>query len=68
MATRATPCPSCKKPVEYSSERKTFPFCSEKCKLVDLGNWLDGRYRVQSEAPFSEGESDLPEAEEEKEP
>ena len=24
----------------------TFPFCSERCKLVDLGRWLDGKYQV----------------------
>jgi len=23
-----------------------FPFCSERCKLIDLGRWLDGRYQV----------------------
>ena len=25
------------------------PFCSERCKLLDLWNWVDGRYRVASE-------------------
>ena len=53
-------CPICKKPVEEpqrasdapadSSPQKprpsTFPFCSERCKLVDLGRWLDGKYQV----------------------
>ncbi|MGZ3429978.1 MAG: DNA gyrase inhibitor YacG [Polyangia bacterium] len=37
-------CPTCKKPVE--AEGKAFPFCSERCRLVDLGNWIDGRYRI----------------------
>ena len=23
-----------------------FPFCSERCKLIDLGRWLDGRYQI----------------------
>lgn len=27
-----------------------FPFCSERCRLLDLGAWLDERYRVPSEA------------------
>jgi uncharacterized protein len=40
-------CPTCKKPVEADS--KAFPFCSERCRLVDLGNWLDGRYRIASQ-------------------
>jgi len=26
------------------------PFCSERCRLLDLGNWIDERYRVPSEA------------------
>ena len=39
-----THCPICKK--EIPEETKTFPFCSERCRLVDLGNWLDGRYRL----------------------
>lgn len=25
------------------------PFCSERCKLLDLSNWVDGRYRVAGE-------------------
>jgi endogenous inhibitor of DNA gyrase (YacG/DUF329 family) len=40
-------CPTCKKPV--TPTEKTFPFCCERCRLVDLGNWLDGRYRVAGE-------------------
>ena len=42
-----THCPICKK--EIPEETKTFPFCSERCRLVDLGNWLDGRYRIASQ-------------------
>ena len=39
-------CPTCKKEVEPSLQ--SFPFCSERCRLVDLGNWLGGRYRIAS--------------------
>ena len=39
-------CPTCKKPV--APDAKSFPFCSERCRLVDLGNWLDGKYRIAS--------------------
>ncbi|HSU69106.1 MAG TPA: DNA gyrase inhibitor YacG [Tepidisphaeraceae bacterium] len=45
----ATPCPICKKPVEPppdESTRSAFPFCSDRCKLIDLGRWLDGKYQV----------------------
>ena len=41
-------CPICKKDVaEQGPERPaTFPFCSDRCKLIDLGRWLDGKYQV----------------------
>ncbi len=43
---KAVDCPTCKKPV--AADAKTFPFCSQRCRLVDLGNWLDGKYRIAS--------------------
>ena len=48
-------CPICKK--EAMWEGNTFrPFCSERCKLIDLGNWASERYRVarQDEEPEEE--------------
>lgn len=41
-------CPLCKKPVEFDSKALPpgFPFCSERCKLVDLGRWIDGDYAI----------------------
>ena len=53
-------CPICKKPVESnpgSSTPKYFPFCSERCKLIDLGRWLDGKYQV----PVVEKDESVPE-------
>lgn len=38
-------CPTCSKPVEW--EGNLFrPFCTERCKLIDLGRWVDEEYRV----------------------
>ena len=38
-------CPICKKEVAF--EGNPFrPFCCDRCKLIDLDNWLEGRYRV----------------------
>jgi len=34
------PCPECGKP----SARETYPFCSERCKNIDLNRWLSGSY------------------------
>ncbi len=39
-------CPACAKPVEWSGESIWRPFCSERCKLIDLGAWADGSYSV----------------------
>jgi uncharacterized protein len=41
-------CPICK--TRVSPEAKTFPFCCERCRLIDLGNWLGGKYAVAGEA------------------
>ena len=45
-------CPICKKPVDEKTLDQTgssFPFCSERCKLIDLGRWLGGRYQIPVE-------------------
>lgn len=44
-------CPTCKKPLPPggSRENPAFPFCSERCKLEDLGKWLREEYRVPAE-------------------
>ena len=38
-------CPTCKKETEYSGNPYR-PFCSDRCKLIDLGRWLDGKYQI----------------------
>ena len=42
--TRA--CPICQAPLPPREQNAAFPFCSPRCKLVDLGKWLDGEYRI----------------------
>jgi uncharacterized protein len=37
-------CPICKKEVELGDAE--FPFCSERCRLIDLGNWSAGKYVI----------------------
>ncbi|HTE50019.1 MAG TPA: DNA gyrase inhibitor YacG [Kofleriaceae bacterium] len=47
----------CDVPVAPRSENRTFPFCSERCQTIDLGHWLDERYRIPTaEAPSDEDE------------
>jgi hypothetical protein len=51
-------CPICQREVTALAGIHPFPFCSPRCKLVDLGNWLDQRYVVGSDASDDgEGES-----------
>jgi uncharacterized protein len=38
-------CPRCETPVVWS-DNPARPFCSHRCKLIDLGSWLDEEYRV----------------------
>ena len=38
-------CPTCSKPVQWQ-DNPYRPFCSERCKLVDLGKWVSEEYRV----------------------
>jgi uncharacterized protein len=49
---RNRPCPECGKP----SARETYPFCSTRCKNVDLNRWLSGSYAI----PVREEETDEP--------
>lgn len=40
-------CPRCTSTLSAEAEREpSFPFCSPRCKLVDLGKWLSGSYRI----------------------
>lgn len=43
---RALFCPICKKPVLADDEN--FPFCSDRCRLLDLGKWASGDYKISS--------------------
>ena len=39
-------CPICAKESRPRPDNAAYPFCSPPCKLVDLGAWLDGNYRI----------------------
>ena len=42
-------CPQCGKDTEYSGNEFR-PFCSERCKLLDLGAWADEEYNIPAES------------------
>lgn len=50
-------CPICKKEVALGEAE--FPFCSERCRIIDLGNWASEKYVIPSNTPVElEGEDD----------
>jgi endogenous inhibitor of DNA gyrase (YacG/DUF329 family) len=49
-------CPICNAQVLPRARNKAHPFCSTRCKLVDLGKWLDEEYRIPTvEGPSEDG-------------
>ncbi len=55
------PCPRCGTETEADESQPLpphFPFCSERCRLIDLGKWADGEYRISS--PLPPGHADAP--------
>lgn len=49
-------CPTCKKEVTYSLDNPYRPFCSERCKLIDLGMWASEEFRIPlNSSPQEEG-------------
>lgn len=47
-------CPICRK-VVIPEGNPYRPFCSERCKLIDLDHWLSGRYRIAAPLSSAEG-------------
>ncbi len=41
-------CPTCSKSYAIAAlgDLPSFPFCSDRCRLVDLGRWIDGKYAI----------------------
>jgi endogenous inhibitor of DNA gyrase (YacG/DUF329 family) len=42
-------CPTCGRPVVWSADFPERPFCSERCRLIDLGAWLSGDRAIPGE-------------------
>ncbi|WP_345845158.1 DNA gyrase inhibitor YacG [Shewanella algae] len=47
-------CPTCQKEVEWALESKFKPFCSERCKLIDLGDWASEKHAIPVKPEFDE--------------
>lgn len=62
MKKRTLRCPVCRKEVALGAPE--MPFCSERCRLIDLGRWADEEYRIPA-GPAAEGEGQREDADEE---
>ena len=48
-APPTVPCPTCGKLVPWVEASRWRPFCSERCRLIDLGGWVDESRRIPGE-------------------
>ena len=55
-------CPTCGNKVEWTEASKYRPFCSLRCKQIDLGAWAEEKYVIPAAKPTDEGseEDNLP--------
>jgi len=51
---RLVPCPECGELSEFNSSNAFRPFCSERCKMVDLGVWASEGYRIETPIPLDD--------------
>ena len=51
-------CPTCQQAVKWAPESKYRPFCSERCKLIDLGEWACGGHAIPGKSLEEEMMSD----------
>ena len=54
---RTVACPACGKAAVFAPSNKWRPFCSERCRMVDLGGWASESYRIPAK-PGSAPETD----------
>jgi len=48
--SKTVKCPSCGKEVLWDTAARWRPFCSERCKLIDLGEWASESHRIPGQA------------------
>ena len=54
-------CPTCKKEIAYRTDNPFRPFCSKRCRLIDLGAWLEEGYSIPAAGEIEMNyDSDLP--------
>lgn len=54
MTVKHVRCPQCGVSVEYQLDNSARPFCSARCKLIDLGAWAEERYAIAEPTELSD--------------
>jgi endogenous inhibitor of DNA gyrase (YacG/DUF329 family) len=49
-------CPTCRRPIEWSEQFPQRPFCSERCRLIDLGAWLSEKHSIAGDPAEGSGD------------
>jgi endogenous inhibitor of DNA gyrase (YacG/DUF329 family) len=49
-------CPHCGKPVPWTEASKWKPFCSDRCRLIDLGDWLSEKNALPADETLTDQE------------
>jgi hypothetical protein len=62
MSPASVACPTCGRLIEWSEASPHRPFCSDRCRLIDLGAWFSEQRAVPDGAPGNDSELDLPAA------
>jgi endogenous inhibitor of DNA gyrase (YacG/DUF329 family) len=65
MSATVVKCPTCNREVVWNEQAKFRPFCSERCKTIDLGAWASGGYSIagsESGVATTDDGSDAPPA------
>ena len=60
-AARTIACPACGGPSRYASDNAFRPFCSQRCRNLDLGAWASERYRVDASSSGTQERVERPE-------
>ncbi len=50
MADVIVKCPTCEQAVAWIPSSKCRPFCSDRCRLIDFGEWVDGNRTIPTDA------------------
>ncbi|AGA92261.1 hypothetical protein Thimo_3605 [Thioflavicoccus mobilis 8321] len=59
QSPKIVPCPTCGEAIVWDRQARWRPFCSERCRLIDLGEWLsEERCLPAEDEPWSAGEAD----------